>query len=460
MPKAIEVDSKIEKNGLTVIVNKKPLKLEYPEFVWSAFPRRLKEVFQDNITLSSTFFVPQILNIPEIHYKTSRPISEVFLFKNGIYDMPASANVDQKSSVSYLKKFVNTVAAFKDDQISLPEPQRAPRKPNKDIVIPFTFGKDSLLSAAVAKEIGLKVHLVYFIEPSHAFEYQHKKPLIKAFEKIGLPVHTVKYGPGSMRYGKLWNKQTELGWGLQTTEYALLSLPFLYYWNAPYIAFGNEHSCGESGIDEEGVLTYWTAYDQHPDWTAQQGLLVSLVGGSPVKVLSLVEPLHEMAEIAVLYRRYPELAKYQMSCLALNKSAKKNRWCQNCEKCGAMYAFMKAVGIDVKSAGFTKDLFDRNHLHLFKNLFFQKNNQIYYGMEEEVYLAMYLSLKRGEKGEVIEQFKKLVFPKFKLRVSEYLKEYFGVYKSRSMPDDIRKKVLPLFEKELSAVRRELTKYLR
>ena len=462
MKKAIQVKARIEEDGLSILIDNWSLPIIYPREVWRAYPDKLKEVLRDNIALSSTYFVPQMLNSSKIVYDTSRPISEAFLFKNGIYDMASSAMTDNRSSMAYIKKFLNTTATFRDNKINVPLNKYETRpKKQKRIVIPFTFGKDSLLTTAIAQEIELQPHLVYFVEPTHAYEYRHKKALCEPFYKeTGLAVQEVQYEPGKMRYGHLWHKQTELGWGLQTTEYVLMSLPFLYFWKAQYAGLGNERSCNESGLDEEGVLTHWSAYDQHPDWTSQQSLLASLIGGRKIRVISLVEPLHEIAEIAILHRRYPALGKFQTSCLAINRTAKNNRWCQNCEKCGSMYAFMKAFNLDVGRVGITENLFDKNHLHLYKNLFARKDDRIYYAVEEEVFLALYLASQRGAEGAVLEKFKKSILPVFKRSVRKYVKEFMNFYPAKNLPDSLAEKIYPIYDQELTRLRNEVKGLLR
>ena len=378
--------------------------------------------------------------------------------------MSNSAHADNASSVAYVKKFMNTVASFKHNDIQVPdyEKRSGAGKKGTHAIVPFTFGKESLLTVALGKEIGIHPHLVYVVEPTHAYEYKHKKSLMGAFfRETGLKVHEIKHGPGRMRYGRLWSKNTELGWGLQTTEYVLLSLPFLHYWNAEYITLGNERSCAEAAMDSEGILTHWTAYDQHPDWTPQQGLLASLMVGRKTRVISLVEPLHEIAEIAVLHRRYPEFAQFQTSCLAIDKKARSNRWCQNCEKCASMYAFLQAVGADVARLGFTENLFDGAHAHLYKNLFRGGKNKdsAHYAVEEELFLALHIANKRGLKGNVIDTFKRRTLPKFRKAIGEHMREYFGIHASNNMPAPLRKRAVAIYEEELSKVRKEISKIL-
>ena len=69
----------------------------------------------------------------------------------------------------------------------------------------------------------------------------------------------------------------------------------------------------------------------------------------PPRIVSLVEPLQEIAISKILYQRYPEIAKYQTSCHTDNVHAKNNRLCGHCSKCAWIYTFMKALNFDPKS---------------------------------------------------------------------------------------------------------------
>jgi len=458
--KKIEVDAAITPDGIDVFVNRKRFPIRYPLRIWQRYNKRLKEILKENVAVSSTFFIPQMLNMKEIYYKTSRPIAETFLFKNGLYDMATSAHTDNASSVDYLKRFVNAVSIFASNQIKIPSLIRikAPHHNRKKVVIPFTFGKETLLTLAIAKELGLTPCLVYFVEPTHLYESFHKKKMAKQFQaETGMSVNMVSYGPGLIRYGRVWRINTELGWGLQTTEYALLSLPFVHGEKAEYIALGNEQSCKEEvSVDTEGLLTYSEAYDQYIDWTPQQSLLTTLLSGRKVHVVSFVEPLFGIAEMAILHGRYPELAKFQMSCLANDKKAKYNRWCQNCDKCAFVYTYCAALQINPRSLGFTENIFDANHAHLFKG-FFSRNGDYY--RDIEIGFAFYLSLKNGWNEFTLNKFGKEMMTQFKKNKEKYLMDLFSVQSASNLPAEFRREIIAIFETELRDIRARLKKLL-
>ncbi|HBH46265.1 MAG: hypothetical protein A2445_04485 [Candidatus Jacksonbacteria bacterium RIFOXYC2_FULL_44_29] len=450
-PTELNIRAKVTTNGVDVIVNKEPYRIIYPKEVWQAFPQEHQEILKDNLAYSATLFLPQILQIKEINYQTARPLSEAFLFKNGINDAPTCAIADGRSSIQYVKDFYNIQPKFADERIKTPDSVKFQQSQQKKqtVIIPFSFGKESLLSLSLCEELGLRPILVNFIEPANDFEYFHKKRLMARFKKERQrSVYTIFYEPGIFRYGKRWGLQTDLGWGLQTTEYALMCLPFVHYFNADYILLGNEQSCNDIFFDSEGVLTYKAAYDQHHDWTPQQSLLASLMLGRKVEVISFMDPLYELAIVKILHNRYSANGRFQMSCMADNSRAKNNRWCQSCVKCGYIYALCAAFGFDLAGLGFTANLFDSAHAQIYDHFFHYNPQAPAYGSQEELGLAFYLAYQRGCQGYSIERFKKSLLRKI-ARQKDYLtKRYLGIQPTETIPLRLKDKVLNIFQEEL------------
>lgn len=450
-PTSLTVDAKITKTGIDVYLNKQKFPITYPKKIWDAYDKKSKEVLKDTLAHSSTFYVPQILRIPQITYKTARTMAETFFYKNGIYDIPYCANVDQKSSTEYLKFFFQTRYLFEDNVIKTPDKinlQKSTKK-KKRAIIPFSFGKESMLSCVLAQKLGIEPILVSIVDPSHKYEHKHKKPLIDAFLKeTGLTVHTIEYNPGWFWEGRQWGIKTELGWGLHVTEYQILTLPFLSYFDADYVIVGNEQSCKDTYIDKEGVFIYRAGYDQYKDWTPQQGLLLSMLSGKKVEVMSFVEPLYEIAETKLLQEEFPEYGKYQMSCFALEEGARNRRWCQNCGKCAYFFPLFTAFNIDTKKIGFTENLFDKKHAHLYDKFFVRKKGTASYGSQGELATAFYLSMKNGYKGASIDRFRKDLLKKFNAHKKEWYKEYLGVHDTFNILPEYKTKLLNLYKRVL------------
>lgn len=453
IPKQLVVDARVKNYGLDIILNNEKFPLVYPKQIWSAYPADKKELLKDNIAYSATIFLPQIFGLGSIAYKTPRPVAESFLFENGIKEMPCCALVDAKSTVDYIKNFFNTKYYFAENKISVPRSIdfRLSKKMRVRAVIPFSFGKESALSFCLARELGIEPVLVNFIEPSNSYEYHHKKKLIKEFEsEFNIKIHTVQNTPGAFRYGYHWNMKTELGWGLQTTEYALMSLPFLHRFGARYLILGNEQSCNDEFFDKENVLVCKAGYDQFSDWTPQQGILSSLLLGRKIEVVSFLEPLYEIAINKILHNRYPFFSKYLMSCMADNKAAKNKRWCASCVKCGYIYALCCAFNFNLKEIGFTANLFDRRHAKIYDHFFHYDWQNPAYGSQEELGLAFYFACKNGHRGASIDRFKKELLPKFEKNKDKLINKYLGLNKYANIPKIFEKKLLSIYHQELKS----------
>lgn len=448
LPQELVVDGKITDSGITVVVNKERFPIRYPKAIWASYPEDAKAALCDALTVSSTMFLPQILSLPEIRYKTARTLAETFFFKNGIYDMPCTAISDKKSSITYIKDFFNVRSHFGTNVIRTVHTER-PISDTPTAIIPFSFGKESMLTLALCKELGIRPIPIIFIEPSHTFEHAHKKKMIALFEKeFDVKIYITENAPGIFRYGKYWGFSTELGWGLHTTECALLTLPFAHHFNADYIILGNEQSCNDFYMNKEGVLTYSAAYDQHTDWTTQQGLLASLLLGREIGVASFMEPLYELAILKVLHTRYPAYGAYQMSCFANNEQAKEVRWCQNCSKCAYVYALSAASDIDLERMGFTENLFDNAHAHLYTDFFKKNVPGLEYGTKEELGLAFLLATDRGRTGHTIDLFRKKSYAHFATQKEELMRRYLGIHPFQNIPNDVSPEIVRIYEQEL------------
>jgi hypothetical protein len=281
------------------------------------------------------------------------------------------------------------------------------------------------------------------------YEHMHKQPLLEAFEKeIGSPVHVVNYQPGMLRSGKYFNLQTELGWGLQTTEYSLLCLPFAHAFDADMIVLGNEQSCNDTFFDREDMLVYKSAYDQHTDCTPQQSVVSSLLLGRNISVTSFLEPLYEIAITHILHHRYPEIGKFQMSCMADSENARERRWCQHCTKCGYIFALCAACGVNTAVIGFTENLFDQEHTGVFENFFGYDPQNPVYGSQEELGLAFLLASRAGHTGASIDRFNKEVRPKLEKDEERLRRTYLGINPDRNLSEEIRAPLLRIFTEEL------------
>jgi 7-cyano-7-deazaguanine synthase in queuosine biosynthesis len=317
-----------------------------------------------------------------------------------------------------------------------------------------SFGKDSLLTYAVADEIGLEPEMVYVVEQSMTYEQKHKTELARQFKnEFGKQLNILKHETGKLRdYPYLGVPFTEMGWGLQTTEYALELIPFAYALKAKYLLFGNEQTAASTYMDSKGRWTVHPCYDQSHHWTVHIDQITRMFSGRSVKTGSIIEPLMDMMIQYILAHRYPEIAKYQMSCFTETEAGRDYHWCHNCSICAKMYLMCIGSGIDPAKIGLRVNMLERKYKQFF-TLFGGKSITMTYahtkvGRDEQLF-AFYLAAKRGAKAGLIEEFKASpLLQEAKDREEELHKTFCTLHTSISVPQELRNKINSIYKEEL------------
>jgi hypothetical protein len=158
--------------------------------------------------------------------------------------------------------------------------------------------------------------------------------------------------------------------------------------------------------------------------------------------------LTNIAEVKILFSRYPEFARYEVSCDCLY-GTKEKRWCHECSKCARLGMLMLSQGFNPKTAGLNPLLEKR----------FQKC-YVLFGMNPEIdryektreardqqLLAFYMAYKKGVKGEIIDLFKKRFLKEAEEREDELRKRFFKIYET-DLPASINNKLNSIFKEEL------------
>jgi hypothetical protein len=184
----------------------------------------------------------------------------------------------------------------------------------------------------------------------------------------------------------------------------------------------------------------------------EQDRLVKTMTSGKTSIMSVIEPLTNIAIIRVLHKRYGEFGKYEVSCDCLDASTEK-RWCQNCSKCARLSLFMKANNVSVKNIGFKRNLLEKRYKKLYC-LFRGKETDVYEKSEEardEQLLAFYMAYRNDVKGYLIDLFKKTFLEEAKKREDELIKMFFSIYESDSMPEKIKQSVDRIYNEELKNI---------
>ncbi len=437
-------------SGFSVRINDRIIHMKYPPSIWGRFPKTHRKILTQNMAFGLTFQLPYLYtSVHRMLYSMPVPLSESFFFKGLAMALPSTAIMqsqkEQRITSNLLRKLYDIDYVFTSHKADIPPYNRTSMSDRA--IMPFTFGKDSLLTFAIARELGIHVYPVYISEPYSPYEEVAKKLLSEPFKReFHTQINFLKNSLGVLREPVGW-----FGWELQLTQYSLMLLPYVYARRAGYIFFSNEQSCDDLVVDEDG-FRYNPVFEQSHGWLLQNSLMASVIGGNSLSIGSLLEPVHEIAIIKILHKRYPEIGKYQTSCDLPQKPKGDGRWCENCSKCGRMYIYLLAHGIDPKKIGFKHDLLRTKYHHIYTILSTSRIKEFGYDQSElgknEQILAFYLAYKRGFKGPVMNAFIRRYLSYAKKHEKALRKNFFGIHSTRTIPPDLRTKLLRIYRQEL------------
>jgi hypothetical protein len=167
-----------------------------------------------------------------------------------------------------------------------------------------------------------------------------------------------------------------------------------------------------------------------------------------IQIVSLVEPLYNIAEVKILHHRYPHLLKYVASCFS--RKLTNERWCCQCSNCAKAFLFASAVKGNLKELGIKGNFFDIKHKKLF-SLFSTATKRIYEKppeVREEQLLAFLLAYRNNCKGGLIDLFEKEYLKEAEEKEKELRKKFFGIHSTDSIPKEMKNRVLEIYRQEL------------
>jgi len=216
-------------------------------------------------------------------------------------------------------------------------------------VVALTMGKDSLASVVVGRAMGLDLAAAYVCHPTLSGDFRARQPQLEALgRRLAMPVHTARDDTMALA-PPVHGPAVE---SLRTAAYALLLLPFASRQGARYLTLGNGfefNGQADSLQSAEGMsrLDAWIAA-----WT-----------GGAVRVTSLIHALHPVACHKLVHGVRPEVGLHQVSC----RRAGEVRWCEDCATCAQNYLFVRAMGRDPASLGFTRSMLDERSARHFSS---------------------------------------------------------------------------------------------
>ncbi len=444
----MRLDFKTSSAGIKLATKKGDFNLTYPKEVWQNFSAHEKTFFLENIAYLNTACVPLVSWIKELKYNTSLPFFKKFLDFSILKDIPSAVDDNRCSTKKIVERFKSTSYVFKDKKTKKPVFDTGTKE---RAVVPFSCGKDSLLTLAVCSEIGLNPVPVYVNDTVSPSENRLKLRLIKKISKENkLDFGIVENSIEKLNDFEFWGKaETDKGYSHLMLSFGFLAIPFLKFYNAKYLVFGNELDLNTTFVNKDGVVCY-PSYDQSFEGTKRLNKLMSKATLGKVSAGSVISPLYDLAIMKILYKRYPYLAKYQSSCGGLDASREK-RWCCKCSDCIMFYIYMKAIAKDPKTIGIKKDIFSKKFIK-YHSLFNKKEEGRYEkaGGDEQLKFAYYLACKNGAKGYAIDLFKRKFLDEIKEKEDKLYKKYFSVHSTSLIPKKIRKKAVSIYKEELNS----------
>ena len=445
-------------NGFIVNVGKKSYALNYPSITWNKLPFSLKNKIAESLSFIFTRHIPFLKKI-KLNYSFAPPLIQSLFIHGLIHSIPELV-IDEEPNFSKTTSEIIKLLYNSESYISFAS-NISPKLEKNHKTYPaianmlFTFGKDSLLTFSLLKEIGIKVIPYFISEPFSQKEVKIKTFLIKQFKKeLKYDIKIVNNTMGFLRQSgsEMW------GWDMLLTGYLIMLIPYIYSEKAGNFFISNEQSTNDWEIDKENYIVNPT-FEQSSLWTQNLNNLFYFFS-LDTHISSLIEPLHELGITYILHRRYPNIAKFQLSCDLEKFSLKNNRWCENCGECARIYIFLLAIGIDPQNIGFTKSMlapdFKKNYaIFSEKNLDSINKYNTFCKFSEELF-ALYICYKRGVKGAIIELFKDSYLEIAEKYRNELFRKYLSIYKSRTNSPDLIKRVLPIFNEEISNFKKEVT----
>ena len=442
-------------NGFKVkVIDGADYRLVYPLKVFKRFPVEAKHFLVDNFVYARMRPLT-LYGYGPLFFKTGRPTWQSFIDDGIIKDLPCIGDLNQLPIGGLIADFksANRSLIFFSQQAAAPLP------PIKTLanraVLALSFGKDSLLSYGLAKELGLNYLLVTGneMESEMGDEWKIKRKIISSFcRQEKERVHFFKDNVDELFYHpQISKKLKEADDTNSMLAYAIEFLPFIYWQRAKYLIVGNERNLNDFFINQDGFRVY-PAYDQSTAYTSSSNRYWSKFTHKSFEVVSFLEPLYNLAEMKILFSRYPRLLQYLMSCAP--EKGSKERWCYHCPMCAKAFLYSAAVGGDPKKIAFNRNFFEKKHSEFYP-LFAKKKLRHYERppqVKEEQMLSFLLCYRRGLKGHLIDLFKKRYLTEAINKEKSFRKRYFGIQPAVNLPEPLKSKILKIYRRELSSLK--------
>jgi len=436
-------------SGLNITFRGRKFSLQYPPGIWESYPRRARNFLIDNLAFLETLDMPLVSGMKELKYNTTMPFFYSSFRKMVVRNIPQAVEDSGQSTEEAIRNFRKTKYSFSGTAPKKPYYKPMPAKDR--VIIPFSCGKDSLLTLAVCMDIGLEPVCVYINDTVSGTENEMKLRYLKKISReFGVRVFIVRNEIENLNDFEFWDgEETCIGYSHMIAGFCLIALPFLHLFRAKYIVLGSQHNMNYSFINKDGYLAY-PSFEQSRRGTIFLNRLIMHATEKRAGVTSFIDCLTNIAILKILNSRYEDYAKYEISCDALNAEPRNTRWCCNCSKCARLSLMMRATGTDPALVGMDKNMLGKNSRRLY-SLFKGKESDSYEksrGARDEQLLSFLLALRNGSKGKMIDAFKQNHLKEARRREKELVRKFLTLHYGTSIPQEYREKILSIYAGEL------------
>jgi hypothetical protein len=383
-----------------------PCEFRFPEEIWASFPA--KQSLVNELAYVTTLVTPLILKHPHIHYNI--PIPRFIQTYHECFEKTVPNLVEwisAESSEEVMDDFRSISPIFAD----LASPPMLPRLKGwnpRRVVLPLSFGKDSLLNLATLRTLGYEVIPVNIDERTQPRWNIILNDLIKRMQKehdltclrVENQIHLLSdYQVLERPETRLYQMQVHFG-------YLYAMIPFCSYFKAPTIILSDEYVNTLNKVHREGYLC------AHKYMQSQEGVsrLADIIAQYSSGQITLANPLGGLGNFAIhriLHEEFPEYGNYRVSCHL--EMSDHDRWCHACERCAQAYIFSSALGRNPEEMNFKESMLQtskKEHYRVFGQAI-HKEDAFRRHIRNEESLALLMADKSGVKGPLMELFRAL-----------------------------------------------------
>ncbi len=432
-----------------------PCAMVFPEAVWNAYPA--KKMLVGELAYLLTMVPPLIVQHPTVWYHLPEP--RFFDLYNDCFE----ASIPNLTDPIVNESAGEILSRFREIGRHFPSPVSAPPPPaghvawdQRRVILPFSFGKDSLTSLATLKALGYEVFPVFLDDRvlPQGTAIRHRLASKMAAEQ-GLQCLPVRNEMQLLSdYQILQRPLTHLHRVHIYFVYLLTMLPFCYYYRAPVIAVNYEY-CPTLEHLHEGEFLLSHRVMQTPAVFKKLRTLVEQLSAGSVTVVNLIGGLGDFSINRLLNHDFAEWRAYRVSChMEMNTY---DRWCHQCYRCAHAYLFARATGIDPAGLGFEKSMFTddaREYYHLFRENPHPRDTYARYYRQAER-LAFTMAARCGARGPLIDQFRQM-FPPVNRSAARKLRQAIFKVHGRPGKHALEKKAYRFYRKRTAEFRKTVS----